>query len=103
METLKIQNSSQIRAVAYDAVAAKLFIEFQPGKRGRAGYAYNTVPPSEYMQLREVIVDPAQSVGSYVAKNIKPRFTCSTLSAEETIAIFGELPAVETTAEVPSV
>lgn len=95
MESLQIENSSQVVAVAYDAVEAKLYIEYKPKKDGtRAAYTYHTVPASEYDRLREVIVDPSQSVGSYIAKNIKPRFTCTgPIDAETTVAIFGEVPA----------
>lgn len=57
--------SSQVRSVGYDAVAADLYVTFNSG----ATYAYHGVPSSVYAALLNT-----DSIGRFINTNIKPSY-----------------------------
>jgi hypothetical protein len=65
MERIAVESSS-VRAVGYDPATFELEIEFLNGRV----YCYQQVPVAAYRLLLQ-----APSIGEFVNKQIKPRFT----------------------------
>lgn len=58
--------SSNVRSVGYDLATRTLEVEFNNG----SVYDYAGVPPDVFAQLMQ-----SPSVGSYLAKSVKPKYT----------------------------
>ena len=69
MERTPVESRS-IASVGYDRVTSELEIEFLNGKT----YRYLLVPPAAYRLLLQ-----APSIGQYVNRVIKPRFTAKSV------------------------
>ncbi len=65
MERIAVDSSS-VRTVAYDPATFELEVEFRNGR----SYRYQQVPVAAYRLLLQ-----APSIGEFVNKQIKPRFT----------------------------
>lgn len=58
----RINNSTSVSAIGYDAVANVLMVEFTQGKQ----YAYMNVPPELWEEMQT-----AESIGKFIAKRVK--------------------------------
>lgn len=97
MDILKITNSTQIIAVAYDAQSPALYVEFLPTTKGRSVYRYADAMPSLMDNARE-IAQAGGSVGKWFAANVKPVFGAAEvrkLTAEEIAVLFPTVEAAQ--------
>lgn len=71
--TSKVE-SSNIAAIGYDAESRTLQVDFKTGKR----YQYQNVPPETFAEFKA-----ADSVGKYLAAQIKNAFLAVPLNEDE--------------------
>ena len=69
MSTLTSVNSSNVKAVGYDAIAQTLSVQFAGGNT----YAYIAVPSDVWDELQKCIAD-GHSVGAWISANIVRKF-----------------------------
>ena len=69
MQMIPIVGSSNVGSVGYDEEAKELHVQFLNGGH----YKYLQVPLTVYTALLAV-KSAGESVGSFVAKNVKPKF-----------------------------